>query len=137
MFGSENNAIGTAYDSPIFASTLGMVPKNITIKADVEDTGNTGAVKVLRRGLILVPLTSGGDAGYFVVYDPAGLAGEQLADQAVVLLDTYEMDGVNPVIANAAIAGTFWKDMMIVDSDFWLAATIKPGTLRFAQRNMY
>lgn len=134
-FGTESQASASVYNKRIFVTADGLIQRSITIKADVEDAGNPDGVKILRTGLILVPITAAGASkGSYVVYDPAGVDGSQLENDAVVLMNDYEMDGVNPCIAEAAIAGYFIKSAMIVDVAF--DYSLAPGTLRFSSNSV-
>lgn len=118
-FGPEAMDTASVYNKRILASTSGLVPKSITIAPTVVDATNPEGTNIIRAGKILCPITSAGATlGLYVVYNPLGADGSQLEANAVVLMNDYTMDGVNPCIAEAAVGGYFIKSAMIVDVAF-------------------
>ena len=91
MAGYINGKTSPDKADDLLVSSVAYEKSGALILAGQEDAGNLANPKVLRKGLVLVPLTSGADEGKYVVFAAGGLDGAGDEEGAVVLTQDHDM----------------------------------------------
>ena len=100
----------------LLASTKGLEPISIVIKAGTADAGNLEGTEILRKGLVLVQFTSGVDLDKYTNHNSLGGNGVDDETNAVVLGQRIDMgDQSSDVPAAAYFRGSFNEGALIVD----------------------
>lgn len=116
MAGQSGDNASELIDNDVLASSVPPpVKKDVTVEAAAVDT-DSGSV--LEPGLVLVPLTSGGNAGKYTNFDSGGTDGEEVGTEAVVLAHRIDVSDGNDAPATVFVEAVVKRDKVRAHSGF-------------------
>lgn len=103
----------------LLVSTEGHQMIYVNVSKDARDAvGGHTPTTILRKGLILVKITSGAEAGKYKQFDSGASDGSEDGSTAVVLDQDLEIDTVNGTVASGYFHATLARRLILVGSGF-------------------
>ena len=104
---------------PFIKNTQGQVFLGLHIQKDSEDAGNVGKETTLRKGVLLIRIETGADAGKYAPADHGDVPASNAIVQAAILGEDVDMlgsDGTTVATRNvsAVIGGVIDEDKLII-----------------------